>query len=85
MFLSFQFFPVCFRETVKIMLFTLTVYAITIKKIRNRQGIWYFPDGYVHSQVNYEFLWRLFNFPECFARTVKIISIFLCVFHKPSR
>jgi hypothetical protein len=32
-------FLVCFSQTIEIMLFTLTVYAITIKKIQTRQGI----------------------------------------------
>ena len=31
MFLIFQYFPVCFSKTIKVMLITLTVYAITVK------------------------------------------------------
>jgi phosphatidylethanolamine-binding protein (PEBP) family uncharacterized protein len=67
MFLSFQYFPMCSPETVKIMLFTVMVYAITVKKLQNRQGIRNFPDGYVHSQVNIR------NFPDRY-----LIS--MCVF-----
>jgi hypothetical protein len=32
-------FPVCFLETVEVIVFTLTVYAVTVKKIQNRQKI----------------------------------------------
>jgi hypothetical protein len=82
MFLSFKFFRVCFRETVKIMLFILTVYAITVKKYETvREFSVSVTVLYTHKLIT--------NFPDgcliSLVGTVKIISIFLCVFHKPSR
>jgi len=76
--LSFQFFPMCFRETIKIMLFILTVCAITVKKYETvrKFGISLMV-MYSHKLIK--------NFPACVVGAIKIISIFLCVFHKPSR